>query len=73
MHIFAMEEQKKTFGDQIATERSEEPTLTDRLNKKLLQSFLNRLDEGSFQVRLNSATESQESEETSSFDEQEGN
>ena len=72
MHTLVMEEQK-TLCDQVATERSEEPTLTDRLNKKLLQSFLNRLDEGSFKVQLNSATESQESEETSSFDEQEGN
>lgn len=72
MHTLVMEEQK-TLSDQVATERNEEPTLTDRLNKKLLQSFLNRLDEGSFKVQPNSATESQESEETSSFDEQEGN
>lgn len=68
-----MEEQNKALSHEVATERSEEPTLTDRLNKKLLQSFLNRLDEGSFKVQQNSTTESQESDETSSFDEQEGN
>ena len=45
----------------------QEPTLTDHLNKKLLQSFLTRLDEGSFNFPGSSHLNSSNNE-TNDFD-----
>lgn len=49
-----------------------ELTLTDHLNKRLLQSFFNRLEDGSFQVPASATSTSRHteaSEESNDFDE----
>lgn len=49
---------------------AKEPTLTDHLNKRLLESFLNRLEDGSFQVPASATSAVRPSpEESSEFDE----
>ena len=42
--------------------KEEERTLTDHLNKKLLESFLQRIDGGEFNTYLNPAEENGEQE-----------
>ena len=49
---------------------TEERTLTDHLNKRLLESFLNRLDQGTFEVPNDQTTTTrQEDEDPDSFEE----
>ena len=46
-----------TNGDELEPPKEEERTLTDHLNKRLLESFLTRLQEGSVAMPQNSADE----------------
>lgn len=50
------------------TPPAEERTLTDHLNKKLLESFLNRLDEGEVQVPHSNQSSNGTTEESDDAD-----
>lgn len=53
----------------IPAQQQEERTLTDHLNKRLLQSFLNRLEEGSVAVPSNTSS-NEEKEDSNEFDDE---
>ena len=56
------------FQQQPAEEK--EPTLTDHLNKRLLESFFKRLEDGSFQVPANATSATRPApEESNDFEE----
>ena len=60
-----------TSSQQLEQEPAEERelTLTDHLNKRLLESFMNRLDDGSFQVPASATSASHPiPEESDDFD-----
>lgn len=53
---------------QETAEEPREPTLTDHLNKKLLQSFLTRLDGGNFNFPDSSHSKPNNNDEADDFD-----
>lgn len=54
--------------ESVDAPKEEEKTLTDHLNKRLLESFLSRLEEGSFKVPVDTSEESNNQDPQDSFE-----